>query len=64
MASTIYLRKWSEPMNLNWNPLKILAAAGVALVLAACDPGPAEKAGKAVDRAGEKLGDKVRDIAK
>jgi hypothetical protein len=51
-------------MNLNWNPLKILAAAGVVLALAACDPGPMEKAGKAVDRAGEKVGDKVKDVTK
>jgi hypothetical protein len=51
-------------MNLHWKPWKILAAAGVALVLAACDQGPLEKAGKAVDRAGEKTGDKIKDITK
>jgi len=43
---------------------RILAAAGVALVLASCDQGPLEKAGKAVDRAGEKVGDKVKDVVK
>jgi hypothetical protein len=51
-------------MSLNWKPLRILAAAAVALLLAACDRGPLEKAGKAVDRAGQTVGDKVRDIAK
>jgi hypothetical protein len=51
-------------MKLKWNPWKILAVAGVALVLAACDQGPLEKAGKAVDRAGEKTGDKIKDITK
>ena len=47
-----------------WQPWRILVAAGVALILAACDQGPLEKAGKAVDRAGEKVGDKVKDLAK
>jgi len=51
-------------MNLKWQSWRILAAAGVALVLAACDPGPLEKAGKAIDRAGEKVGDKVKDVVK
>jgi len=51
-------------MNLTRQSWKILAAAGVALVLTACDPGPLEKAGKAMDRAGEKVGDKVKDIVK
>ena len=51
-------------MKPQWQPWKILVAAGAALILAACDQGPLEKAGKAVDRAGEKVGDKVKDIAK
>jgi len=51
-------------MPLIWKSWKVLAAAGVALVLSACDPGPLEKAGKAVDRAGEKTGDKIKDIVK
>ena len=42
----------------------ILAAAGLALLLASCDRGPLEKAGRAVDRAGEKAGDKIRDLTK
>jgi len=43
---------------------RVLAAAGVALILASCDRGPLEKAGKAVDRAGEKVGDKAKDVVK
>jgi len=43
---------------------RILAAASLTLVLAACDNGPFEKAGKAVDRAGEKAGDKIKEIVK
>lgn len=43
---------------------KILAAAVFALVLASCDQGPMEKAGKAVDRAGQKTGDKIKEIVK
>ena len=43
---------------------KVLAAAGVVLVLAACDQGPMEKAGKALDHAGQKAGDKIKDITK
>lgn len=45
-------------------PLKLLAAASVALLMTACDPGPLEKAGKAVDNAGEKVIDKVKDATK
>ena len=42
-------------MKLIWNPWKVLAAAGIAVVLAACDLGTLEKAGKAIDN-------KVNDI--
>ncbi|HLF07116.1 MAG TPA: hypothetical protein VI893_08115 [Thermoplasmata archaeon] len=45
-------------------PWTILAAACLSLVLAACDNHPFEKAGKAVDRAGEKAGDKLKEITK
>jgi len=51
-------------MILKWKPWWIMAAACAALFLAACDQGPLEKAGKAVDRAGEKAGDTIKDIAK
>jgi hypothetical protein len=51
-------------MNLKPMPWRILAAASLALVLAACDNGAFEKAGKAVDRAGEKAGDKIKEIVK
>jgi len=51
-------------MKLKQMPWKILAAATLAVVLAACDNGPFEKAGKAVDRAGEKTGDKIKDVVK
>lgn len=51
-------------MKLNGKLWRILAAVGVALVLVACDRRAFEKAGKAVDRAGEKAGDKIRDIVK
>jgi len=43
---------------------RILAAAGIALLLAACDQGPMEKAGKAIDRAGQKTGDMIKEIVK
>ena len=51
-------------MMVKWTRMKMLAAAGVALALTACDPGPMQKAGKAVDRAGEKVGDKAKDLTK
>jgi len=51
-------------MKLQHVPWRILAAASLSLVLAACDNGPFEKAGKAVDRAGEKTGDKIKEIVK
>ena len=43
---------------------KILSAAVIALALAACDQGPMEKAGKAVDHAGEKRREKIKDLVK
>lgn len=49
---------------IKWRPGKILAVAGIALALAACDRGPMEKAGKALDRAGEKTEDKIKEIMK
>ena len=51
-------------MKLAKSPWRILGAACLALALAACDPGPMEKAGKSIDRAGEKAGDAIKDIAK
>lgn len=51
-------------MRLNEKPWRILAVVSVALILASCDPGPLEKAGKAIDRAGEKTGDKIKEIVK
>ena len=51
-------------MNINRDAWRILAACGVALVLTACDRGPLEKAGRAVDRAGEKAGDKIKDVTR
>lgn len=41
-----------------------MAAAGIAVVLAACDNRPFQKAGKAVDRAVEKAGDAIKDATK
>lgn len=43
---------------------RLLATACVALVVSSCDNGPLEKAGKAVDRAGEKAGDKIKDVTR
>ena len=51
-------------MTLNWKTGRVLAAAGVLVLLGACEKGPMEKAGKAVDRAGEKTGDKIKEITK
>jgi len=51
-------------MKLKRLPWRILAAASLTLVLAACDNGAFEKAGKADDRAGEKAGDKIKEIVK
>jgi len=54
----------AESMKIHRMPWRMLAAACVALALTACDNGPFEKAGKAVDRAGEKVRDKVKDVTK
>jgi len=52
-------------MNLKRMSWKILIPASVALVLAACEEKhPMQKAGKAIDRAAEKTGDKLREIGK
>jgi hypothetical protein len=43
----------------------VLAAAGIALGLGACEKkGPFEKAGESIDKAGEKVEDKVKDVTK
>lgn len=42
----------------------VLAAAGIALGLGACDDGAFENAGESIDRAGEKAGDKIKDATK
>ena len=44
--------------------LSLLAAAAVALGLAACEEGAFEKAGRNVDKAAEKVEDKIEDAAK
>ena len=44
--------------------LTVVTAAGLALTLAACEEGPLEKAGKSIDKAGEKAGDKIKDATK
>jgi hypothetical protein len=51
-------------MNLAKKLLMVLTAAGIAAGLAACDEGPLEKAGRKIDNAGEKAGDKLKDAAK
>ena len=51
-------------MNLTRNTWRFATGAGLALVLAACDSRPFERAGKAVDGAVEKTGDKVKEITK
>lgn len=51
-------------MNPRSFPWRLVAAACMALVLTACDNAPFEKAGKAVDRAGEKVRDKVHEATK
>jgi predicted small lipoprotein YifL len=41
------------------------AVAAVALSLGACErKGPFEKAGEKIDKAGEKTGDKIKDVTK
>ena len=43
----------------------VLAAAAVTLSLGACEKkGPFEKAGEKIDKAGEKTGDKIKDVTK
>jgi len=43
----------------------VLAVAAIGLSLAACEKkGPFEKAGKSIDKAGEKAGDKIKDATK
>ncbi len=51
-------------MTLNLKTGRVLAAAGVLVLLGACEKGPMEKAGKVMDRAGEKTGDKIKEITK
>jgi len=51
-------------INLKRNLWKVLAAACITLVLTACEKNPLERAGKALDRAGEKTGDKLKDLLK
>jgi len=51
-------------MKVDWKIGRILAAAGILLLLAACDKGPMEKAGRALDRAGERTGDKIKELTK
>lgn len=41
--------------------LSLLAAALVALGLSACEEGAFEKAGRSIDKAGEKAKDKIED---
>ena len=43
----------------------VLAAAATALSMGACEKkGPFEKAGESIDKAGEKAGDKIKDVTK
>ena len=51
-------------MSMGKRLLTVLAAAGIALGLGACEKGPLEKAGKSIDKAAEKTGDKVEDAVK
>ena len=51
-------------MNQTKRLLSVLALAGIALGLTACDEGPMEKAGRSIDKAAEKTGDKVKDATK
>ena len=43
---------------------KLLLALALTVGLAACDEGPMEKAGRKIDDAGAKAGDKLKDAAK
>jgi hypothetical protein len=51
-------------MKLRMRLWTVLAAASVALALAACDNRPFERAGKAVDRAVEKTGEKIHEATR
>ena len=51
-------------MNLAKKLLTMLTAAGIAAGLTACEEGPLEKAGRKIDDAGEKAGDKLKDATK
>lgn len=42
----------------------VVTAACLALGVTACDRGPMEKAGKSIDNAAEKAGDKVKDATR
>ena len=42
----------------------MLAAAVAPLALAACDDGPAERAGERLDRAVERTGDRIEDATR
>jgi hypothetical protein len=64
MALAIHPGKRIEPMKLKRMSWRLMAASCVAMALAACDPGPFQKAGKAIDRAGEKTGDKIKDLSR
>jgi len=51
-------------MNLNKTLRRILVLACLPLLLAACERGPLEKAGRTMDRAAEKTGDKINGVLK
>ena len=51
-------------MNLARKLLMVVAAAGLALGLGACEKGPMEKAGKSIDKAVDKTEDKIHDAVK
>ncbi|HLY74737.1 MAG TPA: hypothetical protein VKU80_11520 [Planctomycetota bacterium] len=51
-------------MNATKRLITLMAASAFMLALGACDDGPLEKAGKSIDKAGEKTGDKLKDITR
>ena len=51
-------------MNLARKLVLVLGAACIALTLGACEKGPAEKAGKSIDKAVDKAGDKIDKAVK
>jgi hypothetical protein len=51
-------------MNFRMKVLVVLAGASMVLFLAACDNRPFERAGKAVDRAVEKTGEKIHEVTR